>query len=56
MPRTPTRLGPTEGFSKSVRGGSWLSDRSELSVTARTFYETTAARSNIGFRCAMAER
>jgi eukaryotic-like serine/threonine-protein kinase len=49
-------LGPTEGFSKSVRGGSWLSDRNELSVTARTFYETTAARSNIGFRCAMAER
>ncbi|MDT8305043.1 MAG: SUMF1/EgtB/PvdO family nonheme iron enzyme, partial [Anaerolineae bacterium] len=49
-------LGPTDGFSKSVRGGSWLSDRAELSVTARTFYETTAARSNIGFRCAMAER
>jgi eukaryotic-like serine/threonine-protein kinase len=49
-------LGPTDGFSKSVRGGSWLSDRQQLSVTARTFYETTAARSNIGFRCAMAER
>jgi eukaryotic-like serine/threonine-protein kinase len=49
-------LGPTEGFAKSVRGGSWLSDRRDLSVTARTFYETTAARANIGFRCAMAER
>lgn len=47
-------MGPAEGFSKSVRGGSWLTARDELSVTARTFYETTAARTTIGFRCAMA--
>jgi len=47
-------LGPAEGFSKSVRGGSWLTARDELGVTVRAFYETTAARTTIGFRCAMA--
>ena len=45
-------LGPLEGFSKSVRGGSWLSPRDELSVTARTFYDPNERRANIGFRCA----
>lgn len=45
-------LGPLEGFSKSVRGGSWLSTREELSVTLRTFYDPSEHRANIGFRCA----
>ncbi|HZD11642.1 MAG TPA: bifunctional serine/threonine-protein kinase/formylglycine-generating enzyme family protein [Candidatus Binatia bacterium] len=45
-------LGPPEGFSKSVRGGSWLSPRDELRVTARTFYDPNERRANIGFRCA----
>ncbi len=45
-------LGPLEGFSKSVRGGSWLSLREELSVTARTFYDPSERRANITFRCA----
>lgn len=45
-------LGPLEGFTKSVRGGSWLSARDELSVTARTFYDPNEVRANIGFRCA----
>jgi formylglycine-generating enzyme required for sulfatase activity len=45
-------FGPAEGFSKSVRGGSWLSDRNELRVSYRTFYEPGAVRANIGFRCA----
>ncbi|MFW5943366.1 MAG: SUMF1/EgtB/PvdO family nonheme iron enzyme [Chloroflexota bacterium] len=46
-------LGPMEGFSKSVRGGSWLSTREELSVTRRTFYQPNDHRPNLGFRCAM---
>lgn len=45
-------LGPLEGFTKAVRGGSWLSMREELSVTARTFYDPNEVRANIGFRCA----
>ena len=45
-------LGPAEGFSKVVRGGSWLSAREELSVSARTFYDPAEVRTNIGFRCA----
>ena len=46
-------LGPDEGFAKAVRGGSWLSSREELSVSARTFYDPNEVRTNIGFRCAM---
>lgn len=46
-------LGPAEGFAKSVRGGSWLSSREELSVSVRTFYDPNEVRTNIGFRCAM---
>ena len=45
-------LGPLEGFSKSVRGGSWLSKRDELGVSLRTFYDPNEHRANIGFRCA----
>ena len=46
-------LGPADGFAKAVRGGSWLSSREELSVSARTFYDPNEVRTNIGFRCAM---
>lgn len=45
-------LGPLEGFSKSVRGGSWLSMRDELRVSVRSFYDPEEHRANIGFRCA----
>ncbi len=45
-------MGPVEGFTKSVRGGSWLSPREELRITARTFYDPNEVRANIGFRCA----
>lgn len=45
-------LGPAEGFSKVVRGGSWLSSREEVRVSARTFYDPNEVRTNIGFRCA----
>lgn len=46
-------LGPLEGFSKSVRGGSWTSTREELRVSRRTFYDPNEHRANLGFRCAM---
>ncbi|MDX1663992.1 MAG: bifunctional serine/threonine-protein kinase/formylglycine-generating enzyme family protein [Candidatus Promineifilaceae bacterium] len=46
-------MGPAEGFSRSVRGGSWISSRDALSVSARNFYPPTEVRTNIGFRCAM---
>ncbi|HSM55732.1 MAG TPA: bifunctional serine/threonine-protein kinase/formylglycine-generating enzyme family protein [Candidatus Sulfomarinibacteraceae bacterium] len=49
-------LGPLDGFSKSVRGGSWLSERDELTVTRRTFYQPNDHRANLGFRCAQSAR
>jgi formylglycine-generating enzyme required for sulfatase activity len=45
-------LGPAEGEFKSIRGGSWLSDMADVSATARTSFDPTVARANLGFRCA----
>lgn len=45
--------GPLAGDAKVIRGGSWLSDGEELSVTVRGSYEPTVARANLGFRCAL---
>ena len=47
-------LGPLEGEFKVIRGGSWLSAVEEVGVTARTSFDPTVARANLGFRCAMA--
>lgn len=46
-------LGPLEGEFKVIRGGSWLSAVDEVAVTARTSFDPTVARANLGFRCAM---
>ena len=45
--------GPLEGEFKALRGGSWLSDQEEVSVTIRGSFDPTVARANLGFRCAM---
>ncbi len=45
--------GPLEGEYKSLRGGSWLSEADELTVTVRGSFDPTVARANLGFRCAM---
>jgi formylglycine-generating enzyme required for sulfatase activity len=45
--------GPLEGEFKTLRGGSWLSDAEEVTVTVRGSYDPTVARANLGFRCAM---
>ena len=46
-------LGPIEGTARALRGGSWLSDISDLEVTSRGSYVPEVARANLGFRCAM---
>ncbi len=46
-------LGPPEGTAKVIRGGSWLSDRDEMTVTARTSRDPTVKLATLGFRCAM---
>ena len=45
-------LGPADGQFKSIRGGSWLSDVEDVATTARTSFDPTVARANLGFRCA----
>ncbi|MEJ2746955.1 MAG: bifunctional serine/threonine-protein kinase/formylglycine-generating enzyme family protein [Anaerolineae bacterium] len=45
--------GPLEGTAKVIRGGSWLSDKDEVTVTVRASYDPTVARVNLGFRCAL---
>jgi formylglycine-generating enzyme required for sulfatase activity len=44
--------GPVEGEFKALRGGSWLSDQEEVTVTVRGSFDPTVARANLGFRCA----
>jgi formylglycine-generating enzyme required for sulfatase activity len=46
-------LGPLEGEFKVMRGGSWLSSASEVTVTVRDSFDPLVTRANIGFRCAM---
>lgn len=46
-------LGPLSGDFKVIRGGSWLSAEADVSVTARTSFDPTVSRANLGFRCAM---
>lgn len=46
-------LGPPEGEFKAIRGGSWLSSEEEVRVVARSSFDPTVARANLGFRCAM---
>ena len=46
-------LGPLSGDFKVIRGGSWLATPDEVTVTARTSFDPTVSRANLGFRCAM---
>jgi formylglycine-generating enzyme required for sulfatase activity len=46
-------MGPTEGEFKSLRGGSWLSPREEVRVTARGSFDPRVIQANLGFRCAL---
>jgi iron(II)-dependent oxidoreductase len=46
-------MGPTEGEFKSLRGGSWLSPRDEVRVTARGSFDPRVIQANLGFRCAL---
>ncbi|MBK9049912.1 MAG: SUMF1/EgtB/PvdO family nonheme iron enzyme [Chloroflexi bacterium] len=45
-------LGPETGEFKTIRGGSWLSDRDETTAVARTNFDPTVSRATLGFRCA----
>jgi formylglycine-generating enzyme required for sulfatase activity len=45
-------LGPLEGDTKSIRGGSWLSSAESVRTTARSHFEPLVFRANLGFRCA----
>jgi len=45
-------LGPPEGEFKALRGGSWLSSAAEAGLVARSSFDPTVARANLGFRCA----
>jgi formylglycine-generating enzyme required for sulfatase activity len=45
--------GPTEGQFKSLRGGSWLSPRDQISVVARGSFDPLVIQANLGFRCAL---
>jgi formylglycine-generating enzyme required for sulfatase activity len=44
--------GPLEGEAKVIRGGSWISDGDDVTVTARGRYLPSVSRANVGFRCA----
>lgn len=46
-------LGPLEGDFKVMRGGSWLSSASGVTVTTRDSFDPLVTRANLGFRCAM---
>lgn len=46
-------LGPTEGVTKSLRGGSWLSSAAGVTTMGRGNFDPTVARANLGFRCAL---
>jgi formylglycine-generating enzyme required for sulfatase activity len=44
--------GPASGESRSVRGGSWASDKSDIRSANRGRYDPTNAGNYLGFRCA----
>ena len=46
-------LGPLEGDFKVIRGGSWLSEAADVTVTGRDSFDPLVTRANLGFRCAM---
>jgi formylglycine-generating enzyme required for sulfatase activity len=46
-------LGPLEGETKSIRGGSWLSAADDVRTTSRSHFEPLVFRANLGFRCAV---
>lgn len=45
-------LGPLTGDFRVLRGGSWLSAQEEVATTARSSFDPTVSRANLGFRCA----
>jgi formylglycine-generating enzyme required for sulfatase activity len=45
--------GPETGDFKVLKGGSWISDSSDLRVAARNFNPPFIADAGMGFRCAM---
>ncbi len=45
--------GPSGGNSKVVRGGSWQSEKDEISVTRRAAYTPDTKATSLGFRLAM---
>lgn len=47
-------LGPETGEFKAIRGGSWLSGTDDVEAVARTNFDPTVSRANLGFRCAKA--
>lgn len=47
-------LGPEMGEFKAIRGGSWLSGTDDVEAVARTNFDPTVSRANLGFRCAKA--
>lgn len=46
-------LGPVEGVTRSLRGGSWLSPAEDVTAMSRSHFDPTVARANLGFRCAL---
>ncbi len=46
-------LGPVEGVTRVIRGGSWLSAMDDVTVTSRAQFEPSVSRANLGFRCAL---
>ena len=46
-------LGPPEGTTKVLRGGSWLAPAADVTTMGRGNYDPTVARANLGFRCAL---
>ncbi len=46
-------LGPLEGEFKVIRGGSWLSPATDVTVPTRDSFDPLVTRANLGFRCAV---
>ncbi len=46
-------LGPIDGVTKALRGGSWLSPAEDVTTMGRSHFDPTVARANLGFRCAL---
>ena len=47
--------GPSSGFTKVIRGGSWFLTRAEVRGTWRTGYPPSTWFDDIGFRCVMTQ-